>query len=109
MRKTVLPAIRVSEDGLGPAMLALSPSMRAYVVARVFYGLNRSRAAQAAGYSTPTPDVAKVQGYRLEHDERIQAAIAEESRKLMRAEGPRSVHCTSLRCATIRRTKPKTG
>lgn len=92
MRKTTLPQIRVPEDGLGPAMLALpNASMRAYVVGRVFYGLNRARAAEAAGYSTATPDVAKVQGYRLEHDERIQAAIAEESRKLMRSQGPRSI------------------
>lgn len=97
MRKTTLPQIRVPEDGLGPAMQALpNQSMRAYVVGRVYYGLNKARAAQAAGYSVSTPDVAKVQGYRLEHDERIQAAIAEESRKLMRSFGPRSIRTLAV-------------
>ena len=89
--RPVVPAIRVTEDGLGPAMLALSPAMRAFVFAKVFYGMNNARAAEAAGYSAPNRETAKVQGYRLAHDDRVQAAIAEESRKLMRAEGPRSI------------------
>jgi len=89
--RRIVPKIRVPEDGLGPCMLALTPAMRAYVVARVIYGLGRSRAAEAAGYATPDKNTAKSQGYRLEHDERIQAAIAEECRKLMRSEGPNCI------------------
>jgi DNA-directed RNA polymerase specialized sigma24 family protein len=89
--RPVIPKIRVPEEGLGPAMQAINPAQRAYVIARVFEGLTQARAAEAAGYSASTPDTAKVAGYRLEHDERIQAAIAEECRKLMRSEGANSV------------------
>lgn len=106
MSRAIIPQIRVPEDGLGPAMLALPQSMRAYVVARVFHGLNRSKAAKAAGYSADDPDVAKTQGYRLEHNEGIQAAIAEESRKLMRAEGPNSIR-TLIEIRDNKKNEPK--
>jgi phage terminase small subunit len=91
MSREIVPKIQVPTEGLGPCMLAINPAQRAYVVARVFEGLNQARAAEAAGYSADTPDVAKSTGYRLEHDERIQAAIAEECRKLVRSEGANSI------------------
>lgn len=106
MAREIVPQIRVPQDGLGVAMQALSQPHRAYVVARVFYGLNRSQAAKAAGYSADDPDVAKVNGYRLEHREDIQAAIAEESRKLMRAEGPNSIRVL-IEIRDNKRNEPK--
>lgn len=91
MAREIVPQVRVPEDGLGQAMSALSAGHRAYAWARVILGMNRTRAAQAAGYSAANRDVAKVTGHRLEHDERIQAAIAELCRGLMRSEGANSI------------------
>src|ERR1700690_4435740 len=86
------PLIPVDEAGLGPAMLALSPAMRAFVVAKVTYGLNNTDAAERSGYSSHSPHALGVVGSRLAHDERIQSAILEEGQKLMRSEWPKSVH-----------------
>jgi hypothetical protein len=72
-------------------MLALSPPMRAFVAAYVYFGCTRAEAARRAGYSRSKPDNAKVTAYDLWRREDVQAAILEESRKLMRAEGPRSI------------------
>ena len=91
MAKAVIPRVQVPEAGLGPAMEALSAGYRAYAWCRVIHGMSRARAAEASGYAADTPDLAKVTGYRLEHDPRIQDAIAELARGLMRSEGPRSI------------------
>lgn len=88
--RPMVPAVQLSVEGLGPAMLALNPGMRAFVYAKVFRGLNNTQAAAAAGYAHGR-DSLKVRGYQLAHDDRVQAAILEEGQKLMRAEGPRSI------------------
>src|SRR5579872_2043027 len=86
------PLIPVDETSLGPAMMALTPAMRAFVIAKVALGMTSIDAAKAAGYSARSPHALGVVGSRLAHDDRIQAAILEEGQKLMRSEGPKSVH-----------------
>jgi len=81
---------------LGPAMRAL-PNDRwrdfvYHLVNNPGYGA-QSRAARLAGFgesSTPTV-VAKI-AHRLAHDERMIAAIAEESKKIVRAGSPEAVN-----------------
>jgi len=85
------PLIPVDEAGLGPAMLALSPTMRAFVVAKIQSGCSNADAARLAGYSAVSPHALEVTGSRLAHDERIQAALLEEGQKLMRTQGPKSI------------------
>src|SRR5258706_148469 len=86
-----VPLIPVPEDGLGPAMLALSPTMRAWVVAKVTFGCSNAEATRLAGYSTRSENAVSVMAHQLAHNERIQAAILEEGSKLMRTEGPKSI------------------
>jgi phage terminase small subunit len=81
---------------LGPAMRALNDRYRAFVE---FYLLEKpgrgaqTAAARRAGFGTPrTTALSMAQiAYRLMRDERIVAAIAEESRKLLRAGAPDAV------------------
>lgn len=89
--KQITPPIVIDEASLGPAMLALSPAMRVFVLAKVNIGANNTRAAQLAGYSDASAKGLNVTGHRLGHDPRVQAAILEESHKLMRSEGPNSI------------------
>jgi len=88
--RSIVPLIEVPDESCGPALLVLSMSHRAFVVAFVHQGLNHADAARASGYSD-TPGAAKVAGYRLAHTEAIKVAILEESRKLMAVQGPRSI------------------
>src|SRR5262245_58404560 len=85
------PLIPIDESSLGPAMLALTPAQRGFVVAKVQHGMSNTDATQLAGYSARSPHALGVVGSRLAHDERVQAALLEEGQKLMRAEGPRSI------------------
>jgi hypothetical protein len=71
----------------GPAMQALTPLQRGYVIATVYYGLNHSDAARAAGYSEV---FARTQAYTLGHHQGVQDAILEVGRALLRGEGARS-------------------
>lgn len=83
----------VEEDaGLGPAMSALSPQRRAFVTAIVTTGCSATDAAAAAGYSATTRAGLNSTGYALSHDPRIQAAILEESQKLIRTSGPMAIN-----------------
>jgi phage terminase small subunit len=88
---SVVPVLRLDEKHLGPAMLALNAAQRVFVHALVFGGVSQKAAAQAAGYSSSSDDVLKSTGHRLAHDPRIQEAIVECSRQLLRAEGAASV------------------
>src|SRR5262245_13722720 len=90
--RKLTPLIPIDETGLGPAMLALPPAQRAFVVGKIMFGMGNTDAAQLAGYSARSPHALDVVGSRLAHDERVQAALLEEGQKLMRAEGPRSIH-----------------
>lgn len=67
----------------GPAMRALgSDRQRAFVFAFVMGGGRNYKAAYLeAGYSPGTHNAAAVEAYKLAHDDRIQAAIREESAK----------------------------
>src|SRR5580704_4917942 len=86
MAKTTQFLAVISDDRLGPAMLALNPRMRAFVIGKVQGGLDDTAAARAAGYADD-----RKQPWRLAHHEGVQAAILEEGRKLMRAHGPKSI------------------
>lgn len=86
--KNILPApVEIDEASLGPAMLALTSKQRQFVLAKVFLGLNDMQAARFAGYA----DV-NAHAYHVAHREDVQAAILEEGRKLMRTQGPASIH-----------------
>jgi hypothetical protein len=91
MSRPLQPMIVVPEEACGPAMAAISPAQRAFVMAKVHFGCNNAEAARRAGYSRNQPADAKVTAYRLAHNDGVQAAIIEESRKLMAGEGPRSI------------------
>ncbi len=86
-----MPTNPVSDEGLGPAMLALSPAMRSFVSAKTLQGLSNTDAAKAAGYSDRSPHALGVAASRLAHDSRVQAALLEEGQRLMRSEGAKSV------------------
>ena len=74
-----------SEDAkLGPAMEALAPRMRQFVLAILQTGCTHSKAAELAGYSGG-PDTWKAMGWKLSRDARVQAAIHEEAQKLIRS------------------------
>jgi hypothetical protein len=85
------PQVTIEDEGCGPAMLALNTRQRAFVHAKTAMGLSNVAAAKFAGYSDRSPNAADVNAYRLSHDQRIQDAILEEGRKLMRGEGAKSI------------------
>jgi phage terminase small subunit len=78
---------------LGPAMRALNSRQRAFVTFYILENPGRgaqTNAARRAGFGTARSkpiDMAH-QAWRLMSDERIQAAIAEEARKLLRGSAP---------------------
>lgn len=79
-----LPAIPdISEQGLGPAMLALSPMQRKFVLAMVEFGGSNKRCAIAAGYSDPGTNAIDVQAYALAHNPKVQEAIREVGQKTL--------------------------
>jgi hypothetical protein len=83
----------------GPAMSALSEKRRAFVVALFDDAAPRKGqglilwAAQLAGYGTPTSSKKSlgVIGTRIIHDDRVQAAIAEYSQRVLRAIPPEAI------------------
>lgn len=73
------------EGNLGPAMLALNPAQRRFVLARIEYpGITQGKAAEIAGYSN-VKEGAKVRGHHLSHNEAVLAAIHEVASKTMRS------------------------
>lgn len=75
------PSVPLPDDAaLGPAMSALpTDNQRAFVCALLEHGDNdHTRAAIAAGF-TGTPNTLRVTAHRLAHDERVLAAMHEES------------------------------
>ena len=71
------------EAQLGPAMRALSPMMRQFVLALLQTGCTQAKAAELAGYKGG-PNTWKAMGWKLAHDSRVQAALHEEAQKLIR-------------------------
>src|SRR5438552_474007 len=86
------PLVPLDDEGLGPAMRALNPRQRAFVVGKI-NGLNDNAAARAAGYVVAAPVGNHGYATHLAHHEGVQAAILEEARKLMRSHGPKSILC----------------
>lgn len=84
-------------QSFGPAMLALvNDRQRSFVIAAVEYPKKIGRwlhAARAAGYGTPqsTNKSLAAIGARLAADDRVAAALVEESRKRLRALTPSAV------------------
>ena len=92
LRKSLLPALPILPEydvaDLGPAMQALTPLRRNWVLAKVFLALDDTNAARAAGYTEKT---ARHHAYEIAHREDIQAAILEVGKALLRGEGARSI------------------
>jgi len=80
--------VLVSAVDLGPAMQALNPMQRAFVIGKVLAGLTDVEAARQAGYVDPHANAT-----RVAHTLVVQDAILEQSRALMRSQGPKSIHC----------------
>jgi phage terminase small subunit len=74
----------------GPALAALPERMQRFVLALVQTGCNHTEAARLAGYAG-NASVMKSKGYALSHDPRVQAALHEESLKLMRDTAPMAI------------------
>jgi phage terminase small subunit len=72
---------QIIEDSFGPAMLALTPKQRAFVLARTLSaGDNATQAAAAAGYEGDR-DTLNVTASRLSKHPAVQAAIHEEAER----------------------------
>jgi phage terminase small subunit len=70
------------EPEFGPAMQALSPKMRAFVLAVLDQRRrNNTAAARRAGYSDTSAVAIRVHAHRLAHDARVIAALHEEAGK----------------------------
>lgn len=76
------------EDQLGPAMLALSPKMRRFVWHWLTNGGIAPRAVVAAGYSTANSHTVSVKACQLMSDERVLAAIHEQSWRMLHSLTP---------------------
>jgi hypothetical protein len=84
-----LPALPVVDPAnLGPAMQALSPLQRGFVLAKVYYGLDDRNAARAAGYAE---SFSRHHAHEVAHRADVQAAILECGKALLRGEGAKSI------------------
>jgi hypothetical protein len=90
-RPLMTATLTFDDETLGDAMRALTPGQRAFVHYKVQLGINNTEAARMAGYSATSPTVLSVTAHRLAHTASVQAALVEESRKLLRSEGAKSV------------------
>jgi phage terminase small subunit len=82
VEQVVSLAIQASEGEFGPAMQALNDRQRAFVIALLEQpNITHKAAAQMAGYAPGKGQQQAFQGYKLYHDERIQAAIKEEAER----------------------------
>jgi phage terminase small subunit len=85
------------DNELGPAMRALKPKWQAFVCAYLLEPPGRGaqvNAARKAGYGTPKTKPVQMANiaWRLMQEPRIVAAIAEESRKMLRTGSPEAVN-----------------
>lgn len=70
----------------GPKMRQLNERQQLFVLALVEQGArNHTAAAKMAGYGANSQDALRVQAYRLAHDEKILAALKEETEKRLQA------------------------
>jgi phage terminase small subunit len=81
--------------GLGPAMKALTPKHRRFVIALFEFPKRHGRvaaAARAAGYGLDSdPDSVAVMGHQISHREDVQKAIAEFALKRVHVNAPDAV------------------
>jgi hypothetical protein len=76
----------------GPAMQALgSEQRRKFVLAKVFQAASDTEAARMAGYGRGNSQHAQRHAWTLMRDPKVQDAILEVGRCLMRSEGPKSI------------------
>ena len=91
MAKALVPT---DEENLGPAMLACNPKQRAFI-AHWFECKSGAQAAREAGYGNPDGTTTALSftqiAQRLLHNERVQAAMVEYTRKTIRTLGPAAV------------------
>src|SRR5580692_261069 len=74
------------EGEYGPAVSALNPMMRGFVLALIENpAAPRWKAAEAAGYSATSNLSLRVTAHRLMHDDRVLAALSEETSKRFRS------------------------
>lgn len=77
--------LEVPDSELGPAMQALEPRRRAFVLEMLNNpAISHAQAARRAGY-TGTDNYLGVQAHRLAHSERVLAAYHEEASKRLRS------------------------
>ena len=92
----MLPARRPDWGELGPAMKALNEQQQEFVYLYVSAPPLRGRKVEAyrqAGYGEGSTPANQAKGaWRLSHDERVAAAIHEETRKIIRAAYPDAAH-----------------
>ncbi len=83
--RVALAGLAPEDRHLGPAMRALSERQRLYVVACMDMGCwkDHARGARIAGYEGKHPGYARLQGFRLAHNPKVQAAMLEEAKKRM--------------------------
>ena len=106
--RSIVPLIAVPDaDDLGPAMAACNIGERAWVIAKIETGENNMECARLAGYSASSDDVLKATGYAIAHRQRVQDALLEMSRKLMRTEGAKSIK-TLVAIRDDKSVKPET-
>src|SRR5262245_11038244 len=90
----------INEAELGPAMRALTPKQRRFVLelqrGPAGYG-SAVRAVRAAGYGTPTSSntALRVEAHRVLHNPKIQEALREVGGKIIRAEAFQSIQTTA--------------
>ena len=90
--REIVPLIPIPDpDDLGERMCACTVGERAWVIAKLETGGDNSECARLAGYSTSSPDVLKSTGYAIAHRQRVQDALLEQSRKMLKTELPRSL------------------
>ena len=90
--RSIVPLIAVPDaEDLGPAMQACNIGERAWVIAKIETGESNMECCRVAGYSASSNDVLKAMGYAIAHRQRVQDALLEMSRKLMRTEGAKSI------------------
>ena len=72
------------EDAMGEAMRALNPLQRRFVCALGIHGFDLKRAYTLAGYKTTNDNSCNAAASRLNNDERIQAAMHEETLRTLK-------------------------
>ena len=90
----------IDASSLSPAMLAITPKQRRFVLELRYgpagYG-SEVRAARAAGFGTPTSsdNAMKVEAHRTLHHPKVQEALREVGGKIIRAEAFQSIKNTA--------------